>query len=209
MDRVMDDREAGHEIYPEDGMILNSLTHAPIEDIKAIIIGQDPYHGPGQAHGLSFSVPPLVSVPPSLNNIFRELHSDIRGFGYRDGYLVPWASQGVLLLNTTLTVRKGEPGSHAKFGWDEVTRNIIRGVVRVRSEFGGVVVMAWGQHAQRSWNAVAERCFPQELDKVLVLRAAHPSPYSANNGFFGCKHFSKANKWLEENDQEPIQWSLE
>jgi len=161
-----------------------------------VILGQDPYHGPGQANGLSFSVKPGVRMPPSLKNIFKEIASDIGTELPESGDLSRWAAQGVLLLNATLTVRAKQPGSHQRKGWEEFTDAVI---AHINEEKAGVVFILWGAYAQKKGAIIDEQ-------KHLVLKAAHPSPYSADRGFFGCQHFSKANEWLSAQGLAPIDW---
>jgi uracil-DNA glycosylase len=163
-----------------------------------VILGQDPYHGPGQAHGLSFSVPDLVKPPPSLVNIYKELHKDIGMPIPSTGNLLPWAQQGVLLLNAVLTVRANEPASHAKIGWMEFTDSVIR---KISQEKTGIVFLLWGKFAHEKQALIDET-------KHYVLKAAHPSPFSADKGFFGCKHFSKTNELLTQQGLDPIDWLL-
>lgn len=187
-----------YQVFPPSAFIFNAFNLTPFANVKVVIIGQDPYHGPGQAHGLSFSVPDGVPQPPSLKNIFKELESDI---GFRvplSGNLEAWAKQGVLLLNATLTVRRSSPGSHQKKGWEEFTDAAITSLSKNRTN---LVFILWGNYAR------AKRVLID--DSVhLILEAAHPSPYSANSGFFGCKHFSKANDYLNRHGKKPIDWSL-
>ncbi len=186
-------------IYPPGGLIFNAFNTTPFDKVKIVILGQDPYHGPGQAHGLSFSVQKGIPPPPSLVNIFKELKSDV-GMPIPDhGNLTHWAEQGVLLLNASLTVRANEPMSHAKIGWAEFTDAVISKVSAGKEH---VVFMLWGKFAQEKQSLIDET-------KHLVLRAAHPSPFSADKGFFGCKHFSKANTWLMSNGIDPVDWSLQ
>ena len=189
---------ATQTIYPPSGDIFNALHLTPLSDVKVVIIGQDPYHEPGQAHGLCFSVQKGVEIPPSLQNIYKELHDDI-GFQIPDhGCLTPWAKQGVLLLNAVLTVRAHAAASHRGKGWEEFTDAIIREVNKVDHP---VVFLLWGSFA-RSKAAMLDN------PKHLVLEAPHPSPLSAYRGFFGCRHFSKANAFLTEHGTEPVNWAL-
>jgi uracil-DNA glycosylase len=195
---LVEEKAAGRIIYPAGSLIFNALNSTPLENVKVVILGQDPYHGPGQAHGLSFSVLPGIPLPPSLRNIFKEVHDDL-GLPMPDhGCLQPWADQGVLLLNATLTVERGKAGSHQGHGWEGFTNRVIEVVNSHRS---GVVFMLWGSFAQQK----AELVDPQ---KHCVLSAPHPSPFSARRGFFGCRHFSKANHWLQEQGATPINWAL-
>ncbi len=189
---------ATQTIYPPSGDIFNALHLTPLSDVKVVIIGQDPYHEPGQAHGLCFSVQKGVEIPPSLQNIYKELHDDI-GFQIPDhGCLTSWAEQGVLLLNAVLTVRAHAAASHRGKGWEEFTDAIIREVNKVDHP---VVFLLWGSFA-RSKAAMLDN------PKHLVLEAPHPSPLSAYRGFFGCRHFSKANAFLTEHGTEPVNWAL-
>ena len=189
---------ATQTIYPPSGDIFNALHLTPLSDVKVVIIGQDPCHEPGQAHGLCFSVQKGVEIPPSLQNIYKELHDDI-GFQIPDhGCLTPWAKQGVLLLNAVLTVRAHAAASHRGKGWEEFTDAIIREVNKVDHP---VVFLLWGSFA-RSKAAMLDN------PKHLVLEAPHPSPLSAYRGFFGCRHFSKANAFLTEHGTEPVNWAL-
>ena len=189
---------ATQTVYPPSGDIFNALHLTPLSRVKVVIIGQDPYHEPGQAHGLCFSVQKGVEIPPSLQNIYKELHEDI-GFKIPDhGCLTPWAKQGVLLLNAVLTVRAHAAASHRGKGWEEFTDAIIREVNKVDHP---VVFLLWGSFA-RSKAAMLDN------PKHLVLEAPHPSPLSAYRGFFGCRHFSKANAFLTEHGAEPVNWAL-
>lgn len=196
------ERYAGHTVFPPEDQIFQALTLTPFDAVRVVIVGQDPYHGPGQAHGLSFSVQKGVPIPPSLQNIYKELSADLGLKPPAHGCLVSWAEQGVLLLNATLTVRSGEPLSHHRKGWERLTDAIIEAVARHRHH---VVFLLWGKNAQ-------EKCqkFSEVLHKDhLVLVAAHPSPLSAHNGFFGCRHFSKANEYLQAHGLPPIKWAIE
>jgi len=187
-----------YHIYPKGSQIFAAFNHTPIARIKAVILGQDPYHGEGQAHGLSFSVPDGVRIPPSLKNIFKELSDDIGINAPSSGNLEKWAEHGVLLLNATLTVRKGDAGSHQGKGWELLTDKVIKSISELRS---GVVFLLWGKFAQDKANLI-------DTTKHFVLKAPHPSPFSVYRGFYGCKHFSKANKLLIKNGLEPINWNL-
>ncbi|MBC7745197.1 MAG: uracil-DNA glycosylase [Flavobacterium sp.] len=189
----------GKTIYPPNKLIFNAFNHIPFNEVKVVILGQDPYHGALQAHGLSFSVPKGVAIPPSLQNIFKELQTDIAGFQIPDhGNLTSWADQGVLLLNSTLTVESSKPGSHQKKGWEIFTDKIIFELSTQRS---GLVFLLWGRYAQSKEELI-------DNNKNCILKAAHPSPFSAHTGFFGCKHFSKANEYLKRNGQEEINWQV-
>lgn len=193
------EKSAGKTIYPPGPLIFNAFNQTPFSKVKVVIIGQDPYHGPGQAHGLSFSVPNGVKPPPSLVNIFKEIQSDI-GVAMPQGYgnLTKWAEQGVLLLNAALTVRANEPFSHANFGWADFTNAVIQ---KISEEKKGIVFLLWGKFAQDKQVLIDET-------KHFVLKAAHPSPFSADKGFFGCKHFSKTNDLLVKQGFSPIDWKL-
>jgi uracil-DNA glycosylase len=189
----------GKTIYPPGSLIFNAFTQTPFANVKAVILGQDPYHGPGQAHGLSFSVQEGVNPPPSLMNIYKEIEADLGiGMPARYGNLTKWAQQGVLLLNAFLTVRANEPASHSKIGWEDFTNAVIK---KISDEKKGVVFLLWGKFAQEKQLLIDET-------KHTVLKAAHPSPFSADKGFFGCKHFSKTNDLLIKQGLEPIDWKL-
>lgn len=187
-----------HTIYPSMYDIFNALKETPYHDVRVLLLGQDPYHGPGQAHGLAFSVRPDVEAPPSLQNIYKELHTDLGCSIPNTGCLLPWARQGVLLLNTALTVRAGQANSHRGHGWEVFTDSIIR---HLNGREKPVVFLLWGANARQKRVLITS---PQHL----VLEAAHPSPLSAYNGFFGCRHFSKANEFLKKNGMLPIDWQL-
>lgn len=187
------------KVFPPAGLVMNAFKLTPLPDVKVVILGQDPYHNDGQAHGLSFSVPGGIALPPSLKNIFKELQDDIAGFTVpRSGDLSSWAKQGVLLLNATLTVQAHLAGSHQKKGWEMFTDSIIHAISE-RCEH--VVFLLWGSYAQQKSALIDTR-------KHLVLKSVHPSPLSAHRGFFGSKHFSKANQYLEEHGKTPIDWRL-
>lgn len=185
-------------IYPPGSLIFNAFTATPFDKVKVVILGQDPYHGIGQAMGLSFSVPDGIPPPPSLANIFKELHNDIGMAIPTTGNLTKWANQGVLLLNAILTVRANEAASHAKIGWMDFTNAVIK---KISDEKKGVVFLLWGRFAQEKQVLIDEM-------KHYVLKAAHPSPLSAHNGFWGCKHFSRTNELLTKQGINPIDWSL-
>ena len=185
-------------VYPPGKLIFNAFNHTPFDRVKVVILGQDPYHGPGQAHGLCFSVPHGIAPPPSLVNIFKELHADLGLPVPGHGNLVPWANQGVLLVNATLTVRAGEAGSHQNRGWETFTNRVIE---KLSDKKQGVVFLLWGRYAQAKESLIDDR-------KHLVLKAPHPSPFSANNGFFGCRHFSRTNAYLEMQGLDRIDWAL-
>ena len=189
-----------HVVYPPSEDIFNALHFTPLKDVKVLILGQDPYHEPGQAHGLSFSVlPGKADTPPSLQNIYKELNDDLGCYIPNNGYLKKWADQGVLMLNTVLTVRAHAAGSHQGKGWEQFTDAIIRAVNKKDEP---VVYMLWGRPAQMKKSMLNN-------PKHLVLTAPHPSPLSAYRGFFGCKHFSQANEFLKANGVEPIDWQIE
>ncbi|NDC36580.1 MAG: uracil-DNA glycosylase [Proteobacteria bacterium] len=192
------ERKNGKVIYPNTSEVFNALQLTPFDAVKVVILGQDPYHGPNQAHGLSFSVLPGVPLPPSLQNIFKELRADLGLQPPSSGSLERWARQGVLLLNTTLTVESGRPMSHAKLGWEHFTDRIIKELNQRRR---GIVFMLWGSHAQSKGAAI-------DQSRHLVLKAPHPSPLSAHRGFLGCRHFSKANEYLRSIGASPIAWDL-
>lgn len=194
----LDDEYAKHTIYPAREDIFNALKITSYSDVKVVILGQDPYHGEGQAHGLAFSVKPGIAPPPSLVNIFKELKADIGAEIPNNGYLVPWAEQGVLLLNTALTVREGEPNSHSKCGWEKFTDKIIS-LLNKRNK--PLIFVLWGK------NALSKEELCDNMSH-MILRAPHPSPLSASRGFFGCKHFSKINALLESMGEKPIDWQL-
>ncbi len=190
------ERATGAVVYPPGQLIFNAFNTTPFTEVKVVILGQDPYHGAGQAHGLSFSVPDGIAPPPSLVNIYKELHKDIGMPIPKTGNLTKWAKQGVFLLNAMLTVRANEPASHAKIGWMDFTDAVIR---KLSDEKEGVVFLLWGKFAQEKQVLIDET-------KHHVLKAAHPSPFSADKGFFGCKHFSKTNELLMKQGWEVIDW---
>ena len=192
------ERERGKQIFPRGSEWFRALDLTPLEQVRIVILGQDPYHGPGQAHGLCFSVKDGVRPPPSLVNIYKELETDLGIKPRRHGFLEHWAKQGVLLLNSVLTVEMGQAASHRERGWERFTDKIIR---EVNAKPEPVVFMLWGSYAQKKAGFV-------DTSKHLVLKAAHPSPLSANSGFFGCCHFSKANVFLESRRLAPIDWTL-
>jgi uracil-DNA glycosylase len=192
------EKSQGKIIYPPGRFIFNAFDTTPFDQVKVVILGQDPYHGQGQAHGLCFSVPEGIPPPPSLINIFKELKEDVGLPAPTHGNLTSWAKQGVFLLNASLTVRAGEPMSHSKIGWATFTDAVIRKISTLRNN---VVFLLWGKFAQEKKLLVDET-------KHRILRAAHPSPLSANAGFFGCRHFSKANEWLMSNGIDPVNWKL-
>ncbi len=186
-------------IFPPADDIFNAFDFTPLSEVKVVILGQDPYHGDGQAHGLSFSVKPGVKIPPSLVNIYKELQSDVGCYIPNNGYLEKWARQGVLLLNTVLTVCAHQANSHRGIGWEEFTDAAIR---ILNEQDRPIVYLLWGRPAQSKKSMLHN-------PKHLILTAPHPSPLSAHNGFFGCKHFSQANEFLEKNGLKPIDWQIE
>ena len=192
---VRDEYMSGQVVYPEPKNIFNAFNLCPLENVKVVIIGQDPYHEPNQAHGLCFSVLPPTPLPPSLQNIYKEIESDIGRKSITNGDLTEWAKQGVLLLNATLTVRAHAAASHSGRGWEEFTDSVIRAL----SQRENIVYMLWGSFAQKKASIV-------NADKNLVLKSAHPSPLSAYRGFFGNKHFSRANDYLVKSGKMPINW---
>ncbi len=192
------EKEAGKTIYPPGQLIFNAFQHTHLDDVKVVILGQDPYHGPGQAHGLSFSVPDGMPAPPSLVNIFKELRADLDQPMQRTANLTHWADQGVLLLNAALTVRANDANSHSNIGWHQFTDAVIQ---KISDHKKHVVFMLWGSFAQGKTPLIDQQ-------KHLILKAPHPSPLSAHRGFLGCKHFSKTNEWLKEHDIKPIDWEL-
>lgn len=189
-------KRGGAVIYPPGCEIFNALNSTPFDDVKVVILGQDPYHGPGQAHGLCFSVQDGVAIPPSLVNIYKELEMDLGVSRPAGGNLQNWAEQGVLLLNAVLTVERGQAGSHQGKGWEQFTDRVVS---ELNSGRDGLVFMLWGGYAKKK-GAVIDR------EKHLVLNAPHPSPLSAHRGFLGCGHFSQANQWLEQRSKSPIKW---
>ena len=199
-DFLVQEKKADKIIYPPSSLIFNALNTTPLANVKVVILGQDPYHGPNQAHGLSFSVQKGVAIPPSLRNIFHELNTDLGVVKPIHGDLTRWAEQGVVLLNAVLTVEAGQPTSHQKRGWEEFTDHVIDVLNEQRDH---VVFILWGAYAQRKGQRI-------DQNKHLVLKAAHPSPLAANRGgFFGCKVFSKSNNYLKQNGIEPINWQLD
>ncbi len=192
-------RNSGEIIYPQNSEIFNALKITELEQVKVVILGQDPYHGPGQAHGLCFSVNQGIKPPPSLVNIFKELNSDLQLPIPNHGCLTSWAKQGVLLLNSSLTVKAGLPLSHANLGWETFTDYIIQ---QISNHKENVAFVLWGSFAQKK-SALINR------SKHLILQAPHPSPLSSHRGFFGSKHFSQINRYLQKNNLAPIDWNLE
>lgn len=185
-----------HTVFPPGSLIFNAFDKCPFDKVEVVIIGQDPYHGPGQANGLCFSVNDGVRQPPSLKNIFKEIEEDLGKPAPQSGNLERWAEQGVMLLNATLTVRANTAGSHQNKGWEEFTDEVIR---KVSEEKENIVFILWGSYAQKKGQII-------DANKHLVLKAAHPSPFSAYNGFFGCKHFSKTNEYLRKIGRKEIEW---
>ena len=187
-----------YTIFPSEDKVFTSFKISSFSKTKIVIIGQDPYHGKGQAHGLAFSVPNTEKIPPSLHNIFKELQSDLHIYIAENGNLESWAKQGVLLLNATLTVREKEVGSHQNLGWEDFTDAVIS---KLSSKKNGLIFMLWGAFAQKKTSLINDK-------EHHVLKASHPSPLSAYRGFLGCKHFSKTNEILIQNNQKPIDWNL-
>lgn len=192
------EKSAGRIIYPPGPLIFNAFNKTPFSKVEVVLLGQDPYHNKGQAHGLSFSVPDGIPKPPSLINIFKELENDLGIPPPKNGNLERWATQGVLLLNASLTVRQNEPASHSKIGWLQFTDTVIS---KISEQKKGIVFLLWGKFAQDKQSIIDET-------KHYVLKAAHPSPFSADKGFFGCRHFSKTNELLALQHKEPINWKL-
>lgn len=192
------EKAAGKTIYPPGSLFFHAFERTPFDKLKVVLLGQDPYHNPGQAHGLSFSVPDGVPKPPSLVNIFKELQADLGIAPPRTGNLEKWAAEGVLLLNASLSVRRNEPGSHSRI-WAPFTDAVIK---KISDEKSGVVFLLWGRFAQDKQVLIDET-------KHHVLKAAHPSPFSADKGFFGCRHFSKANEYLVQDGLQPVDWKIE
>jgi uracil-DNA glycosylase len=199
MQFVESERAAGKTIYPPREDVFNAFNLTELDKVNVVILGQDPYHGPNQAHGLCFSVLPSVKIPPSLVNMYKELATDISGFTVpQHGFLESWAEQGVLLLNTVLTVEQAQAHSHAKIGWERFTDTVIQ---QLSEHCNGLVFLLWGSHAQKKGQVI-------DKQKHYVLSAPHPSPLSAYRGFFGCKHFSQANNILEQQGKSLINWQL-
>jgi uracil-DNA glycosylase len=196
---VESERAAGKTIYPPSQDVFNAFNLTELAKVKVVILGQDPYHGPNQAHGLCFSVLTGVKTPPSLVNMYKELATDISGFTIpQHGFLQSWAEQGVLLLNTVLTVEQAQAHSHAKIGWERFTDRVIQ---QLSEHCNGVIFLLWGSHAQRKGSVI-------DKDKHHVLSGPHPSPLSAYRGFFGCKHFSQTNELLIQQGKSPINWQV-
>ncbi len=195
---LSEQRARGSVIYPEDDEYFNAFNLTPLDQVKVVILGQDPYHGPDQAHGLCFSVRPEIKVPPSLKNIYKELERDLGVIPVNHGFLTSWAEQGVLLLNSVLTVEHSKAGSHQGQGWEEFTDKAVELLNVKRS---GVVFLLWGSHAQKKGKKI-------DREKHLVLETTHPSPLSAYRGFLGCGHFSELNRYLTDQNKPPIDWQL-
>jgi uracil-DNA glycosylase len=193
---LLERKGSGAVIYPPGDLIFNALNSTPFNKVKVVILGQDPYHGPGQAHGLCFSVQDGVPLPPSLLNIYKELEVDLGSSRPVGGNLQHWAEQGVLLINAVLTVERGRAGAHQGKGWEKFTDRIVSELNESRDD---LVFMLWGSYAMKKGAMI-------DCGRHLVLTAPHPSPLSAHRGFFGCRHFSKANTWLEQHGQSPINW---
>ncbi|MBB5209979.1 uracil-DNA glycosylase [Microbulbifer hydrolyticus] len=195
---LQQEKQSGKNIFPPGGQIFNAFNSTPFDQVKVVVLGQDPYHGAGQAHGLCFSVMPGVRIPPSLKNIYKELYSDLGIAPPDHGCLQPWAEQGVLLLNATLTVEESKAGAHQGRGWEQFTDAAIHALAEQRQ---GLVFILWGSYAQKKGGFIDSR-------KHLVLRGPHPSPLSAHRGFFGTRPFSQANAYLQERGEAPINWAL-
>jgi uracil-DNA glycosylase len=196
---LKEEKEAGHKIYPKNADIFNAFNKTPLDKLEVVILGQDPYHGESQAHGLSFSVQKGITIPPSLRNIYKELATDIPGFTIPNhGDLTEWAEQGVLLLNASLTVRAASPGSHQKRGWETFTDTVIK---KISDEKEGIVFILWGSFAQAKAELI-------DQTKHHIIKSLHPSPFSADRGFFGSKPFSKANEILVKKGKKPIDWQI-
>lgn len=199
---LREEKEGGEVVYPPEELVFHAFSHTPYGQVKVVIIGQDPYHGQGQAHGLSFSVPPGVRSPPSLKNIFKELEEDLKIPAPSHGCLTDWARQGVLLLNATLTVRDGQPKSHYGKGWERFTDAVVDLLYRREDP---IVFVLWGRSAKEKCQSVIASGGPSAH---VVLMAAHPSPFSAHDGFFGCRHFSQINEYLAKWGKTPIDWKI-
>lgn len=196
---INEQRASGVTVYPPENDVFNAFTSTPFEQVNVVILGQDPYHGANQAHGLCFSVLPEVKIPPSLVNIYKELAQDIEGFEIpTHGYLQSWAEQGVLLLNTVLTVEEGKAHSHKHLGWEQFTDKVI---AKLNDQGEKIIFILWGSHAHKKGKNI-------NTDKHFVIKGPHPSPLSAYRGFFGCRHFSKINKILTDLGKAPINWQV-
>ncbi|MDW7547576.1 uracil-DNA glycosylase [Pseudoalteromonas sp. McH1-7] len=199
MEYVAERRAQGVNVFPPQEQVFEAFKVTPFDQVKVVILGQDPYHGPNQAHGLCFSVLPGIKPPPSLNNMYKELLQDIEGFTVPNhGYLIDWAKQGVLLLNTVLTVEQGQAHSHKSLGWERFTDVVIE---KLNANSEGIIFLLWGSHAQKKGKNI-------DKNRHHVLHAPHPSPLSAHRGFFGCGHFSKTNQLLTQMGKQPIDWRL-
>lgn len=199
LEYVAQKRSEGVTVFPPEQQVFSAFDATPFEQVKVVILGQDPYHGPDQAHGLCFSVLPGIKPPPSLANMYKELVQDIAGFSIPEhGYLMPWAEQGVLLLNTVLTVEQGQAYSHKHLGWEQFTDRVID---EINQHSEGVVFLLWGAHAQKKGKSI-------DKTRHHVLHAPHPSPLSAHRGFFGCQHFSRTNELLTSMGKTPINWQV-
>jgi uracil-DNA glycosylase len=197
---LLDEQQKGFIVYPKNADIFNAFSHTPLDKVKVVILGQDPYHGAQQAHGLSFSVQKGIPLPPSLKNIYKELALEFKDFKIpKYGDLTTWADQGVLLLNATLTVRANQPGSHQKKGWETFTDHVIATLSEKKS---GIVFLLWGKFAAEKENLI-------DGQKHHIFKAAHPSPFSAYKGFFGCNHFIKTNQVLAKDGSTPINWKID
>ena len=199
-EHLLHDHHSGHTIYPKGKDIFNAYNSTPVDQVKVVIIGQDPYHGPDQAHGLSFSVKKGIKTPPSLQNIYKELNNDLGCTIPAHGNLTKWAEQGVLLLNAILTVRAKQPASHRKIGWEQFTDATIQELSDTKEN---LVFLLWGNFAKSKQELINHQ------NNHLILKAAHPSPFSAHNGFFGARHFSKTNEFLKEQGKQPINWQID
>ena len=199
LQQVHQERLAGKTIYPPQDEVFNAFKYTAFDEVKVVILGQDPYHGPNQAHGLAFSVNYGIKTPPSLLNMYKELHDDLGLYIPNNGFLEKWAKQGVLLLNTSLTVRDSEANSHSKIGWQTFTDNIIK---KLNEREKPIIFILWGNNAKAKEKFI-------DTNKHYILKGAHPSPLSANRGFFGCKHFSEVNRILKELKEKEIDWQIE
>ena len=197
-EHIKTEKEQGKVIYPPGSLLFNAFEQTPFHHVKVVLLGQDPYHGPRQAMGLSFSVPDGVPKPPSLINIFKELYDDTGTPIPKTGDLTKWARQGVMLLNASLTVRAGEPNSHSRIGWHQFTNTVIE---KISQSKNGVVFLLWGKFAQEKAELIDGK-------RHHLLKAAHPSPFAADKGFFGCRHFSKTNEFLVKQGLDPIDWAI-
>ncbi|MCQ2978283.1 MAG: uracil-DNA glycosylase [Clostridia bacterium] len=199
IEKFLDEERKHYNVYPKECDMFNALKYTSYKDTKVVIIGQDPYHEEGEAHGLCFSVNKDIKIPPSLKNIYKELNDDLNLYIPNNGYLKKWADQGVLLINAVLSVREGNPASHSKIGWQNYTDEIIR---KLNEKDESIVFILWGNYARSKKDLITNK-------KHLVLEGVHPSPLSASRGFFGCKHFSMTNNYLKKNNQKEIDWQIE